>query len=225
MTGDGLRPVPVWAGSRGLHVMIRMALSQQGRTAITAATLAEFRKAIDDTRSRVVIVAAEDLAASGLDAVLLEKIVGDGTAVVLLSAARPLPDPSGPRTRVLPIPFTARDLLDAVSVAPEPSWSNRSGNQDRQAPEQAAPPPPPVASPQNTYASEAIADTIRHEIDRLVTETARQVIEEVARRIVPELAEAMIREELARLLRASDETALAGPGSQDDDRQETGRAG
>jgi len=218
MTGDGHHPIPLWATSRGLLVMVRMALSQQGRTAIPTGTLGDFRKALDETRSRVVIVAAEDLLAGGLDAALLERLVGDGTAVVLLSAARPLPAPPGPRTRVLPVPFTTRDLLDALSVAHESAWPSRGGAEPLNAPAPIVPPLQPLSSAPSTFGSEAIAELVRQEVERVVAETSRKVVEEVARRIVPELAEAMIREELARVLRESDETALAGPGGPDDDR-------
>ncbi len=218
MTGDGHRPIPLWASSRGIHVMVRMALSQQGRTAIPTGTLGDFRKALDETRSRVVIVAAEDLQAGGLDAALLERLVGDGTEVVLLSSARPLPDPPGPRTRVLPVPFTARGLLDALSGALESAWPSRGSAEALDAPAPVLPPLPPLSSPSPASGSEAIAELVRREVERVVAEAARKVVEEVARRVVPELAEAMIREELARVLRESDETALAGPGGPDDDR-------
>jgi hypothetical protein len=218
MTGDGHRPIPLWASSRGLHVMVRMALSQQGRTAFPAGTLAEFRRALDETRSPVVIVAAEDLLAGGLDPALLERLVGDGTAVVLLSAVRPLPEPPGPRTRVLPVPFTTRDLLDALAVAPAPNWTSRGPTEPQPAPTAPSLLPPSPAPPPPAPAPEVLADLVRREVERLVAETARQMVEEVARSIVPELAEAMIRAELARVLRESDEAAMTGPGGPDDDR-------
>jgi hypothetical protein len=213
MTGDSLRPIPLWASNRGLHVMVRMALSQQGRTVLPASSLAEFRRALDEARSRVVIVAAEDLVPAGLDPALLERLVGDGTALILLSSARPLPDAPGPRTRVLPVPFTARALLDAVAGASEPSFPPPA---PAPSPAEPAPLPPPPAT--TALPPEALADLVRREVERLVADTARQVVEDVARRIVPELAEAIIREELNKVLRESEEAALAGPGPADEDR-------
>ena len=95
MFGDGARPIPVWTTNRGLLVMLRMALSQHGRVALPASSLADFRKSLDENRPRLVIAAADDVAAAGLDPVLLERLVGESTSVILLSSARPLPEPPG----------------------------------------------------------------------------------------------------------------------------------
>jgi hypothetical protein len=63
-----------------------------------------------------------------------------------------------------------------------------------------------------------MTEIIRREVERLVSDTARQAIEVAVLRLVPELAEAIIRAELARILNDSDETALAGAPSSEDDR-------
>ena len=116
MPGDGHHPIPVWTRNRGVQVMVRMALSQQGRTLVPVASLAELRKILEESRPRLVIAVMEDVAAAGLDAALFVRMVGDGCAAVLLSSARPLPETPGPLARVLPVPFTARSLLDALEV-------------------------------------------------------------------------------------------------------------
>lgn len=218
MTADGHRPIPLWATNRGLLVMVRMALSQQGRVTLPAGSLAEFRKALDEARPRVVIVAAEDVALAGLDPILLERLVGDGTAVVLLSSARPLPEPPGPRTRVLPVPFTARDLLEALPAIAAPEGSARTVFEPHQAAAFAPAAVPASPLPAPAPAPEILAEAVQREVERVVAELARPLIEELARRLVPELAEAIIRAELNRVLKESEDAVLAEPAAPDDDR-------
>jgi hypothetical protein len=200
--------------------MLRMALSQHGRVALPASSLADFRKSLDENRPRLVIAAADDVAAAGLDPVLLERLVGESTSVILLSSARPLPEPPGPRTRVLPIPFTARDLLEALgSSAGHIPTQPTSLNSPFPANSSPAYVPADTANiPASVPSTEAMTEIIRREVERLVSDTARQAIEVAVLRLVPELAEAIIRAELARILNDSDETALAGAPSSEDDR-------
>lgn len=206
MTAEAGRPVPVWATNRGIQVMVRVALAQERRTALPVSGLADFRRALEEARPRAVVVADEDLLAAGLDGATLERLVGDPNRVVLLSAARPLPDAPGPRTRVVAVPFTAADLRDALALAPEAAGP--SGQ----------PPSQPPPSPAPAVPAEALAALVRAEVERVVAQAARTAVEDLARRVVPELAEALIRAELSRLLKEAEEAALSDRAAPDEER-------
>ncbi|MBP7125564.1 hypothetical protein KBD49_04275 [Myxococcota bacterium] len=211
-----MAPTVLWSRNRGVQAMVRVVLARRGDRPQVVETLAALRAAVADRLPGAVITTDEDLEGSGLDAASLDRLLPGIPALVVCSGRRPLPAPAGPRMRMVPLPFSATDLLEALpplgpasrdgaaSVAPGPT---RPGAVPaREIPPVPSDPSPPVGD---------LQALVRGEVRTLLETTLREWIQRTVREVVPELAESLIREELERLLRESEESALQGPAVED----------
>ena len=165
--------------SRSSGVQLMARVALGPTTTVAVQDLAQFKTALAQSPADAVVVHADELARAGLSPADCQRLV-PGAVLVLLSYSPMGPLPRG--VRMLLVPFTARDLVASI----KPDTSNV------------------VAQPSPAPATELV----RAEVERLVSQIAREVVEEVARRVVPELAEAMIQRELERLMREAADDAV-----------------
>jgi hypothetical protein len=200
------RFVPVWSANRGVQLMARVALASLRLEAAAVAGLDDLAPRLSSPNPpRAVLAGLEDLRAAGVTpAALAASLPADATLIVL-GAPRPGDEPSGPRVRLLRLPFTVAEVTAALGPAyalPAPH------------PAAAAEPVRPAFPPAVPALPVLDADAVRAEVGRVVAAIARPLVEAEVRRIVPELAEAIIKDELARLLRDASDAAVAdGPGT------------
>lgn len=199
------RTIPLWAANRGIRLMVRAALAQEHLEPVPVEDLSALRRAVEDLPVAV-LAASEDLRLAGIDVSALVHAVGEGPAVVILSTSRQPPNSQGTRARFVSVPFTSRDLLEALGGA--------AGRTPRDAAVPQAdvrvttPPQPAAVAPGPGSADvDRLKDWIAMEIERQVTVLARTRLDEMAQRIVPEMAETLIKQELARLVAEAETNA------------------
>lgn len=200
---SAIRTIPLWAANRGIRLMVRAALAQEHLEPVPVEDLSALRRAVDD-HPVAVLAASEDLRLAGIDVSALVHAVGEGPAVVILSTSRQSPNPQGTRARFVSVPFTSRDLLDALRGA------HGHSTRDAVAPQGdarvAVAPDRPAAGP-GFADMDRLKDWIAMEIERQVTVLVRARLDEMAQRIVPEMAETLIKQELARLVTEAEASA------------------
>ena len=203
-----VRFAPVWSSNRGLQMMASIALGSVRIEPIAVVDLDGLRRAVQGAKPEAVILAWDEARAVGLDLPALRRVIGEAVPVVLLGVVPAADVGHDPNARSIRIPFTTKDLVQAVAREHGPAVFPMP------------PPTSPVAparrEPMHEPAPAAGADLVREEIARQVAEITRRAIEETVRKVVPELAETLIKEELARILRVSDEAAVQDPPDRDE---------
>ena len=198
-----VRFAPVWSSNRGLQMMASIALGSVRIEPIAVVDLEGLRRAVQGAKPEAVILAWDEARAAGLDLPALRRVIGEAVPVVLLGVVPAAEVGRDPNARSVRIPFTTKDLVQAVAREPAPAVLPM--------PTPASPVAPAHREPTHEPAPAAAADLVREEVARQVAEIARRTIEETVRKVVPELAETLIKEELARILRVSDEAAVQDP--------------
>ncbi|HOU52393.1 MAG TPA: hypothetical protein PLQ97_00485 [Myxococcota bacterium] len=207
----------LWTRNRGVQAMTRVILARRGERPLVVETLAALRTSAAERLPGVLITTDEDLETSGLDPASLDRLFPGVPTLVVCSGRRPLPSPVGPRMRVIPLPFSAADLLDALPAPggprspepPGPAAPEAAFTGTRPPPESASVPADPVLRDRDLQA------LVQQEVRKLLEASLREWVQRTVREVVPELAESLIREELERLLRESEEAALQGPVPED----------
>jgi hypothetical protein len=178
----------VWSTNRGVQLMSRVALASARLDAVPVADTDGLAGAIEAGAPAAVLASWDDAVRAGIGVAELRRRSGSEPTLLLLGAWPP--DAGGDaRARRIPVPFTTREVVEALARGPAPSVATVPG--------------------QRAQAPAPTADLVREEVARLVTEVARRAVEEVARKVVPELAETLIREELAKLLHEVEEGAIS----------------
>jgi len=195
MTATGT--VPVWTSNRGTMMMIRVALTQSGRTPVFVGSWDEFRKAANAADCQCVICGLDEVAQAGLTPQGAATAMKKGLAFVFVVSGQAIVDIPGVRTRIVRIPFSAAELRQAIETGEQPEAAPASGN----------------AAPAQTD----LTEIVRAEIDRIVREKAEAMVADAVMKIVPELAEVMIKAELQRLLSEESEKAVSSEPPADDD--------
>jgi len=181
--------IPVWSSNRGTAMMVRVALSQSGRTPLFLNSYDELRRAAQAPDISCVIVSADDLAQAAVTPKSVMSLGRPGLVLVFLASGHAAVDLQGPSVRVVHVPFSASELRQAIE-------SGETGRRETSSAEGASHPAD-------------ITDLVRAEIDRIVREKAESMVAEAVMKIVPELAEVMIKAELARLLAEEGERAVS----------------
>jgi len=207
-----MTPPILWSRNRGVQAMARVVLARRGQRPLAVETLAALRTTLAGHPGGSLITTDEDLEEAGLDPAALGRLFPEVRTLVVCSGKRPLPAPSGPRMRVIPLPFSAADLLDALPAVEPPLPSIPPSFQ---APAQVpfVTPEPPPSPPAPTV--QDLRALVQKEVRALLEDTLKEWVQRTVREVVPELAESLIREELERLLRESEEAALQGPAPED----------
>ena len=188
--------IPVWTANRGTMMMVRVALTQSGRTALFVGSMAELEKAVSDSNATCVVAGMAEMQAAGLTPAAMAARLGRDLSFVILTIGTTVPDAPGLRIRALKVPFSAAELRHAIET-------------------EAATPP----SAQDSIATKStdLTGMVRAEIERIVREKADAMVAEAVMKIVPELAEAMIRTELTRLMSEAGEKAISSDPAADDE--------
>ncbi len=211
------RTIPLWAANRGIRLMVRAALAQERLEPVAVEDMSALRRAVAE-RPVAVLAASEDLRLAGVDVSALVHVVGDGPAVVVFNTSRQPSNPQGTRARFVAVPFTTRELLDALGLGASTTSTDETDHLNGQAPHgqaQAATLQAHTVSPQAN--EPRIAELVRAEVERQVGELARATVEELARRVVPEMAESLIKQELARLIAETEASAPLDGGPDGDE--------
>lgn len=169
--------------------MARVALASTGLIAVPVADSDGLVHALSHKPTRALLASWEDASKAGIGFQQLRGLTGPDTVIVLLG---PWPETGDHLSRRLPVPFKTRELLEAIANIPK----------------EERPPDRHFSKPADTQSSVVLDELVRREIERLVTDMARDVIEKVAQNVVPEIAEAVIRQELERVLREAEEAAV-----------------
>ncbi len=209
-----VRFAPVWSSNRGLQMMASIALGSVRIEPMPVTDLEGLRRAVQGAKPEAVIVAWDEARATGHDLPALRRVLGDTVPVVLLGVVPAAEVAHDPNARSVRIPFTTKDLVQAMAREPalaRPAAPAPAGVQ----PPPAAPVAPGRREPSQESAA-ALADLVREEVARQLADLARKTLDDTVRRIVPELAETIIKEELARILRVSDEAAVQDPPDRDE---------
>ncbi len=168
--------------------MVRVALSQVGRTPIFVSSFDELRASVRESDAACTVVSADDLAQAGITPTAAISALG-GVRIVFLAPGNVALDIQGSSARVVKIPFSAAELRQAVDVGERPR-------------RETVPTSP-------THTAPDLTELVRAEIERIVRERAESMLADAVMKIVPELAEVMIKAELDRLLADEGERAVS----------------